>query len=1148
MKKIIYSLVIMIAAGSLFTSCIEQVEPLGVQDLRFAKAEYIRALKDLRAADAEFRRAEAALKQAEARYTDAETARVLAEVEMQELLNEYQALVNLDFAGEVEYNEAERAARIEELEMQMEELRAEHEIAMTEAAEALALAQEDLRVTLRNIALAAQSLTDAEKEAVLYAAAAYEIAFEAVQKQKVEVMKAQHRVDTLKWIKKTQANKEWDSETHSYQYKVDLWQREIDRATPLAEMYKAIYESIPDTPEEAIADLEEWETTLATIKGIGDQAEYDKHELAEEVTAYYVQYIYDGWEAYNKEVAQWEYDHPAVADPGKAPAYTEGQTSYTPKNTVKVDGKTYKAGEQVGAASTDPIEFPALEMKATAAYSKLAALLDSYTSVNEPVSDKPVMTINATAITVNASQAMKAFIMGDEYGDVDTQVYNYKDKDGKKQKITASYGLEGAFAALKRDKVIKDEEAIDPEKAEEAMEAAEELWQSDLDTLNAGLPKYQPYIDALAEYTEASSAETNGAKAMVEAVKALKKELDKVNDVADKKSFTYNDSLAIFNAFVAFAQAREQYLDYSAKDAKGNKKAKDSTYFVFAVSKTGGKVNVDSVKFSEMKFADLQAQKYDYKASDGTGYADGSDISATAAKTNENGLAHIADQLLGEDFGTALKTYKINTASLNTAAINSGNAFYKTYKIDDYAKPTKIQNADGTDYEPAAIAAAEKKVKAAVGKFINVFNRFWAENVDKTVADAAYDTYFASGKKDDLTKAEKAVADALKAKNKAVKYSLKTFWDPYWLAIFDGSDILFTKAMGIVLGSVDPNAAKADGSDFNESGKVKNTAAVFFGPNTADFNGHTDFYNYAKAVDTYLKSLEPFSTSLQQIREWIDEVEETFGDVAEADAELVKKVYEADKAAYDKKKAAYDAYVAELEKFVGGKAKDGYKIVYCYNYSDAEDFFDGYWFDFNLAGTDIFGDFDGKWADDKDIDGFVLGGKQKELADKYFPGLPEKLLEWQAELKFLNDTKAKSETAWDAMNVAYAKAAKAAGYVEDDYTDFEDVLEDVQYQLDNLADVMEFIYNYYDGIIDSNAKKIADFYNEIPLIDIEIADAEADLAIEQHRLAALEKALAYAKENLNRIIEYLKSLDVNYILITGEDAATYGGAATSYIK
>ncbi len=1134
MKKIIYSLVIMIAAGSLFTSCIEQVEPLGVQDLRFAKAEYIRALKDLRAADAEFRRAEAALKQAEARYTDAETARVLAEVEMQELLNEYQALVNLDFAGEVEYNEAERAARIEELEMQMEELRAEHEIAMTEAAEALAQAQEDLRVTLRNIALAAQSLTDAEKEAVLYAAAAYEIAFEAVQKQKVEVMKAQHRVDTLKWIKKTQANKEWDSETHSYQYKVDLWQREIDRATPLAEMYKAIYESIPDTPEEAIADLEEWETTLATIKGIGDQAEYDKHELAEEVTAYYVQYIYDGWEAYNKEVAQWEYDHPAVADPGKAPAYTEGQTSYTPKNTVKVDGKTYKAGEQVGAASTDPIEFPALEMKATAAYSKLAALLDSYTSVNEPVSDKPVMTINATEITVNASQAMKAFIMGDEYGDVDTQVYNYKDKDGKKQKITASYGLEGAFAALKRDKVIKDEEAIDPEKAEEAMEAAEKLWQSDLDTLNAGLPKYQPYIDALKAYVEASDAETNGAAAMVAAVKSLKAELDKVNNVVnDTHSFTYNDSLAIFNAFVAFAKAREQYLDY-AYDSK--KEAHDSTYFVFGAGVKGGKDLIDSAKFSALTFQALRDGEYDCTKGE------------TKFAAKQSGLANIADQLLGTKFSAALTADPIKTDAFAADDLTA-IAFYNTYKIDSYDKPTEIKMKNGDPYEPAAIATSETNVKKAVARYIKVYNRFWAEAVSETVAETEYEAYFDAAAKD---KADKLKAAEKKVKTettkKTVGYSLKTFWDPYWLAIFDGSDILFTKAMGIVLGSVDPNAAKADGSDFNESGKVKNTAAVFFGPNTADFNGHTDFYNYAKAVDTYLKSLEPFSTSLQQIREWIDEVEETFGDVAEADAELVKKVYEADKAAYDKKKAAYDAYVAELEKFVGGKAKDGYEIVYCDNYSEADDFFDGYDFYFNLAGTDIFFDFDGKWADDKDVDGFVLGGKQKELADKYFPGLPEKLLEWQAELKFLNDTKAKSETAWDAMNVAYAKAAKAAGYVEDDYTDFEDVLEDVQYQLDNLADLMEFIYNYYDGIIDSNAKKIADFYNEVPLIDIEIADAEADLAIEQHRLAALEKALAYAKENLNRIIEYLKSLDVNYILITGEDAATYGGAATSYIK
>ena len=94
MKKIIYSLVIMIAAGSLFTSCIEQVEPLGIQDLRYAKAEYIRALKDLRAADAELVRAQAAHEQARARYVDAMTANLNADTEYQNLLNEYQQLIN----------------------------------------------------------------------------------------------------------------------------------------------------------------------------------------------------------------------------------------------------------------------------------------------------------------------------------------------------------------------------------------------------------------------------------------------------------------------------------------------------------------------------------------------------------------------------------------------------------------------------------------------------------------------------------------------------------------------------------------------------------------------------------------------------------------------------------------------------------------------------------------------------------------------------------------------------------------------------------------------------------------------------------------------------------------------------------------------
>ena len=66
MKKIIYSLVMLVAVGGLFTSCIDNEEPLGVKELRYAKAEYIRALKGLTDANAKVAEAEAAWKNAQA--------------------------------------------------------------------------------------------------------------------------------------------------------------------------------------------------------------------------------------------------------------------------------------------------------------------------------------------------------------------------------------------------------------------------------------------------------------------------------------------------------------------------------------------------------------------------------------------------------------------------------------------------------------------------------------------------------------------------------------------------------------------------------------------------------------------------------------------------------------------------------------------------------------------------------------------------------------------------------------------------------------------------------------------------------------------------------------------------------------------------
>ena len=51
------------------------------------------------------------------------------------------------------------------------------------------------------------------------------------------------------------------------------------------------------------------------------------------------------------------------------------------------------------------------------------------------------------------------------------------------------------------------------------------------------------------------------------------------------------------------------------------------------------------------------------------------------------------------------------------------------------------------------------------------------------------------------------------------------------------------------------------------------------------------------------------------------------------------------------------------------------------------------------------------------------------------------------------------------------------------------------------------------------------------MIDIEIADAKADLVIEKQRLEALEKALALAKANMEKILEYVQSQDANFVLV-----------------
>ena len=443
------------AAGSLFTSCIEQIEPVGILDMRTAKAEYIRALKDLRAADAEYRRAEAAVQQANAAYRQAETAWMQEQVNNQKLLNELQALYNEAQAMDNELKAAEVAKKIADLENQMEEAAAQHEINMVNLENNLAKAEEDLRVVLRNIALAAQELTAEEKQVIQDAANYYWKAYEEYAAQSIAVLKAQRKVDSLKEAKERFADKQWDSTNLAYTYKVDLWQRAIDKATADKAKQQALKDKAPKKVGDKYPDVKEWKETLDELKDAKEELAYSKHELVEEISTYYVNYVHDGYKVFNQAAEAW-----------KAENVKPSTMVLTHEDSVLVEAGEKKA-EDFKKLPAKAIAFPALTAEQVGnqtIYNKYAYLLSSYKQ-ESPVEFDPKKnfieqilasgTVKDSVKIVAVDQTMKAFILGAADAGENSQVL--KDKDGKKH--TASYGLKGAYSILERELVSNPDEA-----------------------------------------------------------------------------------------------------------------------------------------------------------------------------------------------------------------------------------------------------------------------------------------------------------------------------------------------------------------------------------------------------------------------------------------------------------------------------------------------------------------------------------------------------------------------------------------------------------------------------------------------------------------------------------------------------------------
>ena len=214
----------MIAAGSLFTSCVTNTEPQGVKDLREAKADYLASLSKLREADAEKVKAEAGLVQAQAATEQARAALVQAAAKAKEIANDKA--------------EAENA-------IALEKARKDAEVYLAQQEKVLAEAEEALRAYLVKIEEQSKQLTTAEYQIVV----AYTVAYKAVIDKQKAVRDAENYLYSVTYNEKG----ELEVEAAKAGYEQTIAENKASIATNQAK-----YDEWSSVAEEQIAKYDFW--------------------------------------------------------------------------------------------------------------------------------------------------------------------------------------------------------------------------------------------------------------------------------------------------------------------------------------------------------------------------------------------------------------------------------------------------------------------------------------------------------------------------------------------------------------------------------------------------------------------------------------------------------------------------------------------------------------------------------------------------------------------------------------------------------------------------------------------------------------------------------------------------------------------------
>lgn len=1005
MKKIIYSLVIMIAASTLFTSCLEYVEPVGIQQLRTAKADYLDALATLRLADAELQRANAA-------YVLAQTAYVDAMTEAQQIENRIREYDIQIAAAQTEYE-------VDSLQKEKELLQITHAERLADAKADLAWAEENLRTTLRDIAALQHLLTDGERQVLAQVTERYLFVLEAYND---ELYQLEQEKETL-WRLEYALNHDLDWEA-DYQAEIDFFTAEIARA-------QAALAAVPEK-----LDLEAWNAEIENMKDSIDAYNYGRQAISRDSALYMVNVYCEGSEAYARAHEAWLVEKDVtvsgttlnvdnivapVANPGAAPSAPNFSSAAARLHWEFIEDVTDVAAKLVYDKFVDLIT----DYRQDAPFGK-----DS-TVANGGYYGNVFAGGGIDTLKINATVDMKDFILNDSTPQ--TKSYKWKRSDGTEVNSVGKYGLRGAIDILERELVLIDQ-ASDVPAAQAAYDAAKQAWETDREYL-INKTHLAEEAAALANMKTSvlitSPGEHDGrAEDLIYAIKDFL-----LSRTDDGKQNSTTDTTTLVAAIRNFYQAKAAYIGqaYQGYDSITFKNTLDEDVKVFLG-------DIEFAHFVQKKtganlFSSLYGGK-NYETVD-------NDLNKAVKSTWGSTIQHEYDAIL-KVFAAIFPQEQADNNTFNTwgGAVTWLQGTMTTANLEWW-----VYDADGNKEDAKKTggynkAEADLNLKGIGSKnFLKVYNRFWG----------------LTGSPDEKT-------DVADAKWNAGCYTEATFKDPYRLVRFTGAEINHNTDLAVVLSLVDPNSKPiAQGGLGMSSTYAWDEAAInehsaIFGDVTG--GNPSEFYKMLKAEQDLIieQSKTTYSATLTKIKAYVDGIEADF----DAKKTQMENDYQTATNTWTTKKAAYDTYVAahkakreELLEELTGK-KNGkivqtieepvdYMVASC-----MKEYADHY-------GVAVFnGEYD-------------LGGKQLEWANEFLADYPAKLKEWMIRTRTANHVIMHLENLLTVLDPAYQAATAIYTYdwekyvldVDPDDHTYEIDIETMKQDLsDGATDLAGYFANY----------------------------------------------------------------------------------------